>query len=244
MKNTILILMTLTLTLVLPGQEVPSAEGKTGTVAGRVLNEQGHGVSGSFVLLMTVLDGGKSEKEFRAMARSTTVDAQGNFGFEGVEAGHYRLCAEPSHVGHWNNCWWGEAVELDVLAGRMVGPLPVRVGAAEKIRVRVRDPKGLRAEAKTNKELVAFWASVRAIGKLAMPMTIEKDDGKEMVLVAVGPVDRELKVRLGSGTGKFNDDEKQGANPEKLSDEYTVAVGDVKAREIKVTLQSVEKAKQ
>jgi hypothetical protein len=231
------------LTALLSAQLIPNIGAKTGIVSGRVVNEQKNGVGGTFVQLFSMLGSQKGEGAFRASARSTTVDPQGNFGFLDVEPGHYRLCAEPSHVNHWNNCWWGDPVEVDVTAGGIVGPVAVNVGAAEKIRIRIKDPKGLRDEAKKNKEPVAFWASARAEKVLAVPMTIEQDDGKEMVLVTTAPLDRELKVKLSSGIGKFTDDDRQGANPEKQSDEYTIPPADTKSREIKVTLQSLDQTK-
>lgn len=227
----------------LQAQAIPSVDGRTGTVAGRVVNAGGKGVGGAFVLLVSEFDASRSAKDFTATARSVTVDPEGNFGFSEVAPGHYKLCAEPSHVNHWNNCWWGDAVELDVLPGRVAGPLAITVGTALPVRVRIKDPKALRAEAKKNKELVGFAANVRTGTRIAVPMRVESDDGNELVLVAVAPVDKELKLRVGSQNGKFKDDDKVGANPDKLSDEYTIPAGDSKAREIKVTLQSLEKAK-
>ena len=225
------------------GQAIPSVDGRTGTVAGRVVNAEGKGVGGAFVLLVSEFDSSRTAKDFTATARSVTVDPEGNFGFSQIAPGHYKLCAEPSHVNHWNNCWWGDAVELDVLPGRVAGPLAITVGAALPVRVRIKDPKALRAEAKKNKEFVGFVANVRTGTRIAVPMRVESDDGNELVLVAVAPVDKELKLRVGSQSGKFKDDEKVGANPDKLSDEYTIPAGDAKAREIKITLQSLEKAK-
>jgi hypothetical protein len=222
-------------------QPVPNVGAKTGTVSGRVLNEAKAGVGGSFVMLVSILGSQKSESPFRASARTTTVDPQGNFGFENVEPGHYRICAEASHVNYWNNCWWGEPTEVDVVAGGIVGPVAVNVGAAEKVRVRIKDPKKLREDAKKNKELVSFWASARAEKLLAVPFVVETDDGKEIVLVATAPVDREVKVKLSSGLGKFNDDDGPVGNPEKVSGEYTVRPGDAKSREIKVSLQSLDR---
>lgn len=226
-------------------QAVPSADGVTGTVAGQIVNLRGQGVAGSYVFLVSELDPTQktASKEFKATAQSMAVDPNGNFGFAGVAPGHYKLCAEPSHVDYANNCWWGDPVEIDVLPGRLTGPLSISVEPASPVRVRIQDPNSVRSEAKKEKVPVGFVANICTGTRQAVPMTIESDDGKELVLVAVAPLSKELKLRLGSPNGKFKDEEKPGVNPDKLSDEYTIGAGDTKAREIKVVLQGFNKEK-
>jgi hypothetical protein len=217
--------------------------GNNGSLAGRVVNEAGKGVPGAFVALLAELRPGQAPKDFQASAHSTAVDSEGRFGFLNVVPGRYKICTEATHTGHLNNCQWGANVVVDVEAGRVSGPHSIRLNAGQRVQVLVSDPKGLIGKEKRIQAMGIIQAFIANGGAFLIPFRTTKDDGKELVLSTLVPADREVRVSIGSGVWKFKDEDKAGPNLDKKSDEYRVIPGDARSREIKISLQSLDKAK-
>lgn len=211
-----------------------------GGIGGQVVDTQSKGVGGSFVMLYAELANGQSARDFKPFSKATTVTPEGKFEFADVPAGNYKLCAEATHIGYWNNCLWGAEVRVISESGKTALPVKIVIGKAEKIVVTVRDPKKLREDLKKSKLALTVWGQTRFGAKVISSLTVEKDDDKETVLAALVPGDRDVVVQLESLLGRFTDEGKSGASAEKSKSDYLVIAGDAKSRDIKVTLQNLK----
>lgn len=125
----------------LPGLAQRHVENAGGTIAGRVVGEDGKGIAGAYV---TVLRVARSHAgRYPAANPGAQTWSDGGFAFKGLESGSYRLCAQLPFSSLLHTCNWDTAnVVVKILSAEIRDGITLVMKKGLLLKIKLDDPGG------------------------------------------------------------------------------------------------------
>ena len=133
--------VTLVVAPLLLGQAPTPGAASPGDIHGRVVDENGSGISGAVVNLAGQTVPSSSSKAYTPFMLKTRAASDGSFQFSFLAAGRYVVCVEP--IGNLvDHCMWTPQPPVDLARGQSMALAPLRVEKGHWLQIRLVDPNG------------------------------------------------------------------------------------------------------